>query len=277
MFPLLLLLACPHTPAGRPTDPPVVLARSQTPAPDNAVVCRFDMNAVTPTVRGPASGTLLVDPPDRFYLEIRPPVGGPLFVATSDGKAVNAWIAGKNVFYTHPDADVGLKAVTGGVVGLQAVVSLLTGRLPMLGNPATLAEGPGTVDGEWLGPGGTRLKVSMDPGRGRMVRMIGLDSNGTIAVDAEMTPGMVYPTDLNVNIPRIGTSVEINFKDWRPIQVLDARYSMIIPAGAQVVLLDAAQLSGEKPEEQPAAPPALEGPQTPGMPSTPEGQSAPQP
>ena len=59
-------------------------AAASTPVPDVAVVSRFDMNLATPSVRGPASGTLLIDPPNRFYLEIRPPVGSPALVAASD-------------------------------------------------------------------------------------------------------------------------------------------------------------------------------------------------
>lgn len=244
---LFLLLACPHTPVGKPGDPAVVLSRSRAPVPENAVVTKFNMNVVTPNVRGPASGTLLVDPPDRFYLEIRPPVGGPLLVATSDGKEVSAWLSGKNLFFTQPDADVGLKALTGGVAGLQAVVSLLTGRLPELGTPASLAEGPGTVEGEWVGPEGTRLKVSMDPMRGRMVRLIGLDNGGTIAVDVQITPGLLYPRDLVVSIPRIGASAEVEFKEWVPIQVPEERYHLNAPVGSQVLLLDQSQFS-EKPQ-----------------------------
>lgn len=247
---LSLLLACPHPGPGKDASPEEVLAAAATPAPDGPVVTRFDMNVSTPSSRGPASGTLLVDPPDRFYLEVRPPVGGAALVAACDGTVVSAWLAGQRKFFSHPAAEEGLRALTRGAVGLEAIVSLLTGRVPPLGEPQSLLSGAATLDAEWAGPGGTRLKAGIDPEKGRLVRLVGLDGTGALAVQAEILPGAVYPLAMNLELPRLQTHVEIEFSTWKTAEVPDERYRLTPPAGVEV--LDLSTLGA--PVEAPAEP-----------------------
>ncbi len=258
MTALLMLLACPHGGPGGPASPEELLARASTPAPEGAVVSRFDMNVSTPTTRGPASGTLLVDPPDRFYLEVRPPVGGPALVAACDGTVVSAWIAGQQKFFSHPAAEEGLRGLTRGAIGLEAIVSLLTGRVPPLGAPQSLLSGPATIDAEWAGPNGTRLKVGIDPAKGRLVRMVGLDGTGALAVQAALLPGPVYPLAMNVEIPRLQTTVEIEFGPWKVADVPDARYKLTAPAGVQVLDLSTLGASSGSDPVVPEVPSGLE-------------------
>lgn len=234
LSPLLFLLACPQHPAPQ-SDPASVVAAASTPVPDVAVVSRFDMNLATPSVRGPASGTLLIDPPNRFYLEIRPPVGSPALVAASDGQTVSAYVASKHTFYTHASADVALSSLTGGLANLSTVVRLLSGRLPELGSPNSINVGLSGIEGQWTGPANTRLNASFDPKTARLTFLRGFDPQGVPVVELTYVPGKVYPTQLNAVIPKLQAQVDIHFGKWENADVPDTIYHIAAPAGTAVM------------------------------------------
>lgn len=240
---LALLLGCPRTPIGPMRSPEELFLMAQAPIPDTAVAARFDMSVSTPTARGPASGTLLLDPPDRFYLEVRPPLGGAALVAASDGKVISAFVTGSQTLYTHPDAEEGLKGLTGGVLGLSAVIRLLAGRLPVEGAPLAMEQAPDGLALRWEGPGGSAVLATLDGRMGWLLKMVATDAKGEIALRMDYEPGLIYPKGMGMEFPGLKTGAELSFGEWKPASVPDARYQIQVPPGAKI--MDLQQMLGE--------------------------------
>lgn len=253
-LPILLLAACPRAPQAPTRSAEELFLMAQAPGPDGPVAARFDMSVSTPTVHGPASGTLLLDPPDRFYLEVRPPLGGAALIAASDGRVVSAFVASKLTVYTHPDGEEGLKGLTGGVLGLSAVVRLLAGRLPVEGAPAAMGFTRDGLAMRWEGPAGAAVLSTLDPRSAALLRLAATGPSGAVALTVDYAPGTIYPKGMDLDLPGVQIGADLDFGEWKPATVPDTIYQIKPPPGAAIVDLEALIAEKVAPLE-PLAPP----------------------
>ena len=96
-----------------------------------ALQARFGIRVQGPDFSGTTSGAMILLDPDKLRVEIRSPVGPPLFILASDGKALNAWAQKDSTYFRGDDALAVLKELTGGAVSTEDLIALLTGGLPL--------------------------------------------------------------------------------------------------------------------------------------------------
>jgi hypothetical protein len=212
-------------------DPRALLERVTAEAPPTPASTTFGLKLDTPDQHVSASGALVVEPPGRFRIEVRGPIGPPVLVIVSDGKALYAWQAGKNTFYSGPDADSAIRAYTGGAVGLEALAALFTGRLPHLGPADEVADG--RPEYTWHGPGQSRLFARLAPETGRLSALSLHDEAGQDVLEAQMA-GADRPSQLSVTLPTVGGKATLDMGDWRPATPPPAAFVLSPPPGAEV-------------------------------------------
>lgn len=236
---LALLSGCPKpTPeAPLPTvDPRELLARATAEAPPGASAATFDLRVESPEQNVNANGALVVSPPDRFRVEVRGPIGGPALVVVSDGTRLRAWLASKNELLTADTADAVIAGYTGGEVGLEALASLLLGRLPTLRAPDLVR--PETIPSyRWVGPAQSHLDVALDPRSGHLAGFGLVDELGAELLSADVAGGEAWPTKLVARVPRKGIVATFEFDEWRPAAPPDSAF-VLEPEGAVVKPLE---------------------------------------
>lgn len=266
--PLFVLLAalsgCPKTPAEPApldVDPVVLLDRALAEPAPGPMASAFDLRVATPERTISANGALVVSPPARFRIEVRGPIGPPQLVIVGDGEGVTAWLAGENALVMAPDAGARIRGYTGGDVGLDALASLLIGRLPALGRP-DLFQPTRPPTYRWAGPGQSHLDVTLDTRSAHLSALALADELGQALLEADVRGG-AWPERLEVRVPPKGIVAELSFGEWRAAEPLDAAFSLPPPPGATVRPLN---LGGAPaPEPAPDATPAgSEAPSSPG-------------
>ncbi|MDP2311060.1 MAG: hypothetical protein Q8P18_33880 [Pseudomonadota bacterium] len=231
-----LLTGCPKPPAPEgpieAVSPEVLLTRALgEPAPGPAT-SSFDLRLDLPDQRINAQGALLVSPPDRFRIEVRGPIGPPQVVVVSDGKGIRTWLAGKNELYTADDADARIAAYTGGEAGMEALASLLLGRLPALGAP-DLVRADSKPTYRWTGPGESHVDAALDPRTAHLVALALADEVGAPLLDAQVE-GAQWPERLVAVLPQQGITATLEFKEWKAAEPSDAAFVLAAPPGAAV-------------------------------------------
>lgn len=264
---LPLLVACPpkappEEVAPKEVDPVALLAKANAEAAPGPSAATFDLRLETPDRNLNANGALVVAPPDRFRIEVRGPIGPAQLVVVSDGEGVVAWLAGENRFVTAPGADAKIRAYTGGDVGLEALASLLLGRLPAL-KPPDLVKPGGVPAYRWAGPGESHLDAALDPRTAHLAALALADEAGAVVMEAAVE-GKAWPERLDVRIPSKGVVAMLTFGEWRAAEPSDEAFVLAPPPGATVTPFE---LGAPPAGEAPGAPPAGEAPGAPGGPT----------
>ncbi|MFZ5482058.1 MAG: LolA family protein [Myxococcota bacterium] len=221
---LLALTACPpkHPEPVVVTDPLALLARAEAEMPSTPRASTFSVRIDTPDQHVSANGTLVVAPPDRFRLEVRPPIGPPALIVASDGTSLWAWQAGKQIFWEAPDAD----AVFGERgLGMETLAALLLGRLPTgLGEPV-LAD----VGYVWTREG-VEVRAKLDPATAELAWFEARDADGTVwAAMSANVPELVR----EYRIPSLGAEVRIDLDAWGEAKPDPSVFTLTPPEGAE--------------------------------------------
>jgi outer membrane biogenesis lipoprotein LolB len=240
----------PLIPTSMDPDVVVALARSR-PMPQSLqgkFTVHIDLGDKTYTV--PAA--LLLDQPDRFRFELYTPFGTPLATVTSDGTALHGWSQREKVFYRGDDASHVLESVTGGKIGIEDMLGIFTGMLPMA-DAEVLHVGRTVFDREgvaivMLGPDDIRLRAVIDPRIG-MVRRLRVDpSSENVGYQAPSTPPVlevryegqthagkgILPKSILVDMPRLGWKIEIVVKKWKALDQAPEAFSLTPPPRSTV-------------------------------------------
>lgn len=251
------LVACPpKAPPPGPAvevDPIELFERAAVESAPGPASASFDLRLRTPDQQVNAQGALVVAPPNRFRVEVRGPIGPPQLVIVSDGVGMRAWVAGKNQLYDAPDADARFRSYTGDAAGLDALSSLLLGRLPVREKPDAVR--PGDPPGyRWDGPEQSHLDVSLAPTTGRVSGLTLVDPAGVSLVEADVEASE-WPARLVVRLPAQGVEAELRFGEWRAATPGDAAFVLTPPPGAEVVplKLGGAPVDPEVPADAPPA------------------------
>ncbi|MDP2315545.1 MAG: hypothetical protein Q8P41_21785 [Pseudomonadota bacterium] len=263
LLPLLLALAgCPpkapppELPLG-PIDPAALLERAATEAAPGPSAATFDLRVELPEQHVSAQGVVIVAPPDRFRIEVRGPIGPAQVVVVSDGTRLTTWLAGKNQVYVADQADATLSAYTGGEAGLEALASLLLGRLPALGTPDLLRR-EGVPEFRWTGPGQSHVDATLDPRTAHLVALALADEAGAALLDARVQ-GREWPEELVAVLPQQRITATLEFDEWKPAAPPDTAFVLAPPPGSEVKpLLFKRPVGDALPEAASPAPPTPE-------------------
>jgi len=251
---LLLALGCvkPRGPVVPVGDPDVVVALARSRAMLTAINGRFSVTLNTGKREFTVPASMLLSHPDRFRIELYTPFGTPLMTATSDGSALHAWNQRDRIFYEGHEASQVLKRITGGEVGIDDFLAILTARLPLVDaeilHIGRTVFNDGGVVLVMLGPDDIRVRAVIDPKSG-MVRRLRVDppsdDAGYAEPEGEPIIQVIYegqtregrvllPSDTLVEMPRLGWSVRLVAKKWTALESAPDAFDLVAPPGATV-------------------------------------------
>ncbi len=228
-------------------DPEAAVAAFRQAAPARTLRGRFKLKISGPGVEGTTSAGLVINRPDQIRLDVNTPLGTPMLLLATDGKAMNAWVQKSATFFRGDDALNVLKELTGGVVGVADLLDILTGRLPLDG--ATVLDSrpvPGGVQvvlGKEEVPG-YRMRAVLDP-RVALVRQIEVAAvdgpkptdlgKPVLKVrypDVMHSEGGFLPEEMSIDLPTLGWKVDLEFHTWDVLGVVPDVFVLQSPPGA---------------------------------------------
>lgn len=250
LLPLLLALtACKPVLPTSPlvADPAPLVARAQAEPAAAPVYSNFSAILQLPDQSMSLQGTLLVQAPDRFRIELRGPIGPAQVIVTCNGTDATTWIAPQNNFVLLPDANAIFGSLLGageGVSGAAAATSLLLGRMPILPGTPTLGASGSVATAAWARADGARFEASVDSRTAHLVGARATDAAGALLLQGEWLPGD-FPTTMTVKLPTLGVQADIRYAEWKPAAPDPALFIGVAPPGARIKTLD---LSAPQPE-----------------------------
>ncbi|HMV66259.1 MAG TPA: hypothetical protein PKA64_05375 [Myxococcota bacterium] len=206
----------------------------------------------------PLAGGLILDRPGRAYFTMLSPFGSPVLTLTSDGTGVQMLNTQDHQFIYADDAAVALQGASGGTIGIDDVVGLLLGQLPL--DPAKV-RGREPVEGgvRFLadGPGGTSLAVVVEEMHATPVRVDVADAGGAPLVSAAYEPFVEVgawwlPSRVILEIAPVELSVDVRFKTWAQLDQAPEVFHAIAPEGyTSITFQEYSATMKEKLAEQP--------------------------
>jgi len=216
----------------------------------------FTVHLDSPGTSGSTKGALVLHQPDRFRIEILSPLGTPMVLVASNGKALNAWTQKDNRFFRGADADRVLGQLTGGAVALSDVNAMLTGLLPLPQAPVRdLSEdGDGLVHLTLDAPEQVEVRAVLDPhteltrelqvvrtGGPALVmpESVGLPAlpTGETLVELRYAETMRVgrsrlPATIRLSLPTLGWKIELEFLSWDELGQIPEVFDLGPPPGA---------------------------------------------
>lgn len=233
---------------GAPTSPQAIVQAARGRSAPFALQGRFTVRLEGPGVAGTTKGALVLGQPDLFRVEVHSPVGPPMMVLASDGKALNAWIAKGNRFFRGDDAAAVLDQLTRGAVNLSDVNQVLTGGLPLHDAPVhDLAQDPdGLVRLSMDGPEGVQVHARLDPSTGLLASLEVVAGPDTFAPGLNLPVSLVLveilstmragrdrlPESIRMRLPTMGWTVSLDFLSWDELGQIPQVFSLAPPPGA---------------------------------------------
>jgi hypothetical protein len=233
-------------------DPDVVVALARSRTMPQSLQGKFSVRIDLGDKNYTLPAAILLDQPDRFRLEVYTPFGTPLATVASDGIALHGWSQREKVFYRGEDASDVLESLTGGKIGIEDMLGIFTGMLPMA-DAEVLHVGRTVFDRKgvaivMLGPDDIRLRAVIDPRLG-MVRRLRVDPpSETAGYEEPSTPPVLevryegqtqegkgsLPKSILIHLPRLGWRVEIVVKKWKALDQTPEAFSLSPPPRSTV-------------------------------------------
>lgn len=260
-----------RTPLMQVMDPDTVVMVARTRSIPQTLRARFSVHISTPQQSVTLPGSLLIDQPNRVRAEIYSPFGTPLMYMVSDGQGLHAWDQRQKTFFHGAEAGEVLGHLTGGTVGLEDLLSVLTARLPMPDSEILLTGRTvfqeGGVELMLMGPDEMSVRTVVNPSNGVLTRLQvweGEASSDLTRAEGGMILDVKYtgetrigrarlPETITMNLPQMGWTITIKIRSWSIVEASPTAFQLKAPSGARVVeLADAIKrLSLEKPGEHP--------------------------
>jgi hypothetical protein len=220
----VLVLGCtkqvqPVSPADRPEN---TLERARERSVPDPVRTRLDLELAAPAwdLGGRTGGGLVIDRPGRGRLDVFGPLGGRLATATTDGAALSVALARDRRALVAADAEVVVREVTGGLVGVDDLLALLVGDLPLDGaEVASLRRDDQGVHLDLVGPASTRVTALLEPERAVPLAVQGRNAEGEILLDVtygewERVQGRWLPSGLHLEVPTLALTLDLRYDEW---------------------------------------------------------------
>jgi len=189
------------------------------------------------------SGAVLIVPYSKFRMEVRGPVGGPMFTGVSDGEAMGFYLASENMWVYSDDLAGDVDLLTGGFAGLEDFLAMGLGRVasPDL-EPVETGMSPEGPWGSFAGNEGATATLHLDPDRG-LVRMLELaDSAGEVKLTMTHTAHMLvdevwYPEQTIYHFVGTDVSMEFNYSAWDRLGSIPNAFGVLAPSTAEELAL----------------------------------------
>lgn len=245
-----LLAGCP-----RSKPPPVPLAQ---PTPQDALLDEALQRTAPPQLRGrfgfkirserlglsgSTGGALIFDRPGRGHLAVLGPLGGPLLTLQTDGQGLAVAILRDRQHLVVEDAEQQLLQQTGGVAGLDAILGLMIGQLPLDGLEIEAREvlDDGDLRVTFAGPQDTTVIAVIDDPAAVPVSLEARDREDALLVSASYGPfaqmtdegGALLPTEVSLQVPPIDLVLDVQYKErgWAELEEVPDVFGLEPPEG----------------------------------------------
>lgn len=239
---VLFVLGCGRTlPAPAPAAQASLLdaARARTVPARLLAKLSVQVRSEAMDVAGSSGGALILDRPGRGHVAVFSPLGGPLVTLQTDGTGLALALARERRHLVAAEADRVVREQTGGLVGIDEVLGLLVGDLPLDGlAPAGERR---TADGDLEvvleGPRGSRVVAVLDDPTAVPVSLVATDREGRIALRAAFAPfaagadGVLLPTEVALAVPALDLDVELRYRSWTFPETVRDVFGLAPPEG----------------------------------------------
>lgn len=208
-----------------------------------ALQARFGIRVQGPDFSGTTSGAMILLDPDKLRIEIRSPVGPPLFILASDGKALNAWASKDSMFYRGDDALAVLRELTGGAVSTGDLIALLTGALPL--EAAEIVDLGANPDGStrvvFAPIENLQVRASLDSQHEVLqhvsLLLLGEDGSSRSVLEVDYADlmrvsGARMPKEIVLDAPTIGWRATLEIHTWDELGKIPDAFDLQPPAGS---------------------------------------------
>ncbi len=173
----------------------------------------------------PLGGGLVVSRPDQAYLTVLNPVGGPILTLATDGTRMVFLNNRDKQAFVEEDASTTLGGATAGNVGVDDLVDVLVGLVPVTPDEHVRTRRDGALSRMlFRRQDGATITTWVDPGLGTPTRVEVDDAKGTRMVEAEYGPfeegetGPGLPTRVTVFVPSVELTIDLRYKAWTPLE-----------------------------------------------------------
>lgn len=246
----LFVLGCtrslPAPPAARPAS---VLDQARARPVPSPLQARFSFKIRSEALdlAGSTGGALIVDRPGHGHLAVLGPLGGPMLTVQTDGLGLAVAIPKDRRHLVALDAEQVLRETTGGIAGLDDLIGLMVGDLPL--DAATvlseqLQEG-GDLAVVLEGPKGTSLLAVLDDLQATPVSLEARDADGKVVLTAAYEPfapregdGALLPTRVQLAVPLLELDLDVRYKSWATPDPVPDVFGLAAPDGFTTGLLE---------------------------------------
>lgn len=196
-----------------------VLAR---PTAD-AVRSRFHFKVRSALGNVGTGGALIVDRPGRGHLAIMGPLGRPLVTLHTDGRTLSVVDRRSNLHLVEREAEAALREATQGLAGVDDVLGLLLGEVPVAGlvvrRTSRTSEGQLRID--YAGPQDSTLGLWVRDPEGTPARVEVTDHDGASllvatygAFELSDEGAASFPTEASLSVARFEFELDLRFRTW---------------------------------------------------------------
>ncbi len=199
---------------------------------------------------GSTGGVLILDRPGRGHLAVLGPLGGPLVTLKTDGVGLAITNLRGQEHLLVEEADALVLDQTRGVAGIDALLGLLVGELPLSGlevREQEILEG-GDLRVVFSGPQEITVDAVIGASGAVPVSLEARDRQGTLLVLAEYGPFApmgdgaepLMPTEVSLNVPALLLELDVQYKDkgWIALEEAPPVFGLEPPEGMPSRSLD---------------------------------------
>lgn len=239
-----------------PSADAALLAMADARPVPSALRSRFGFKIESEAVAGGTGGALIVDRPGRGHLAVLSPLGGPLLTLHTDGKGLSVIDKRNRVQRITSDAEKTLRDATEGLAGVDEVLGLLVGDLPLDG--LEIRERSRTDEGDLKlllsGPRHTLVELTLDDPLATPIALQVSDQQGDALLSADYGPfepldksaeePTYMPSEVSVTVSRFAVTLHVRFKKWETLgDSVPEVFSLDAPDGFTTIPLDLSQLA----------------------------------
>lgn len=220
----VLLLGCTKQvqPKAAAADPADTLVKARERSIPDPVRTRLQLKVASPTLdlAGSTGGGLVIDRPGKGRLDVFGPVGGRLLTASTDGQGMSILLVSQQRLLQAQDAEVVLQELSGGVAGVDDLLAVLVGDLPLDGvEPSEVRADDQGVHVVLPGPADTSISAVLEPERAVPLSMEGHDAEGTLLLSVtygeyERVQGRWLPSEVHLAAPAVELTLDLRYQQW---------------------------------------------------------------
>jgi outer membrane biogenesis lipoprotein LolB len=207
----------------------------------------FKVRSEVLDLAGSTGGAIVLDRPGRGHLAVLGPLGGPLMTVQTDGLGVAVALMRDRRHLVAVDAEQVLRETTGGVAGIDDLLGLMAGDVPL--DDAEIREQQ-TLEGGDLrvvlsGPQGTSLVAVLDDATATPISLEALDAQGKVVLTAAYEAfepqgegGPLLPTRVAMNVPLLELDLDVRYKTWTQPETVPEVFGLDTPEGFSSELLE---------------------------------------